>query len=372
MVESRARGRAAAHAVDAAARALRQHDVRSGDARRGRFGHGDRHHSGVRALPERDHREPDDELHAGHTGRRRAGRSVGAQARTKPRIRRASFQANQDACAQALATCQFPGSGHNTAGRHPAMITVHHLELALAAHPGCSRLGVAYEIQAYKRDPKTSLAPQAVRVHRSAVTGHYRRRLTLAESGAIVEYLVERHAGTRPARGARLTSCATPTGCTSPRARDAAAGDEVASIGSNTPDAVFARPIARGIAQKVRNDDRSNPRASSSMETELTAAAGSPVTRFPRRHPDKLPGRGGGRARAAGQAQYRALERIHARPAYYRLERGSKLTILSVNRAGRALGISPSAELAMLPRTAVLFAVLLGGRPGQQPAGEDP
>ena len=44
--------------------------------------------------------------------------------------------------------------------------------------------------------------------------------LTLAESGAIIEYLVERYGKGElvPAPG-RRSACATPTGCTTPKGR---------------------------------------------------------------------------------------------------------------------------------------------------------
>ena len=77
------------------------------------------------------------------------------------------------------------------------MITVHHLN-----HSRSQRilwlleeLGVDYDIQRYERDPQTMLAPAALRaVHplgKSPVITD--GELTLAESGAIIDYLVERY-----------------------------------------------------------------------------------------------------------------------------------------------------------------------------------
>ncbi len=45
--------------------------------------------------------------------------------------------------------------------------------------------------------------------------------VTVAESGAIIEYLLERYGDGRlePAAGHARARCASPTGCTSPRAR---------------------------------------------------------------------------------------------------------------------------------------------------------
>lgn len=76
------------------------------------------------------------------------------------------------------------------------MITVHHLN-----HSRSQRilwlleeLGPDYEIQRYERDRKTMLAPASLRaIHplgKSPVISD--GELTLAESGAIVDYLIER------------------------------------------------------------------------------------------------------------------------------------------------------------------------------------
>jgi glutathione S-transferase len=92
------------------------------------------------------------------------------------------------------------------------MIIVHHLENSRSQRVLwlLEELGLEYEIKRYRRDPQTMLAPPELRaVHplgKSPVSGD--GELGLAESGAIVEYLVEHRGG-----------CATRTGCTSPRAR---------------------------------------------------------------------------------------------------------------------------------------------------------
>ncbi|MCX9155419.1 glutathione S-transferase [Niveibacterium sp. 24ML] len=77
------------------------------------------------------------------------------------------------------------------------MITVHHLEMSRSQRILwlLEELGVPYEIVHYKRDPKTRLAPPALKaVHplgKSPVITD--GDLTIAESGAIIEYLVERY-----------------------------------------------------------------------------------------------------------------------------------------------------------------------------------
>ena len=83
------------------------------------------------------------------------------------------------------------------------MITVHHLETSRSQRVLwlLEELGVPYAIKIYKRDPKTRLAPAALKaVHplgKSPVITD--GDATIAESGAILEYLAE-HYGDR-ARG---------------------------------------------------------------------------------------------------------------------------------------------------------------------------
>jgi glutathione S-transferase len=77
------------------------------------------------------------------------------------------------------------------------MITVHHLNSSRSQRVLwlLEELGAEYEIKRYQRDPKTMLAPASLRaVHplgKSPVITE--KGLTIAESGAIIEYLIERH-----------------------------------------------------------------------------------------------------------------------------------------------------------------------------------
>ena len=77
------------------------------------------------------------------------------------------------------------------------MITVHHLNNSRSQRILwlLEELGLEYEVKRYERDPETMLAPASLReVHplgKSPVITD--GALTLAESGAIVEYLVERY-----------------------------------------------------------------------------------------------------------------------------------------------------------------------------------
>jgi glutathione S-transferase len=77
------------------------------------------------------------------------------------------------------------------------MITVHHLETSRSQRVLwlLEELGVPYELKVYKRDPKTRLAPASLKaVHplgKSPVITDGTE--TIAESGAILEYLVEQY-----------------------------------------------------------------------------------------------------------------------------------------------------------------------------------
>src|ERR1700681_2133898 len=81
------------------------------------------------------------------------------------------------------------------------MIIVHHLNNSRSQRVLwlLEELGQEYEIKRYQRDPKTMLAPPSLRqVHplgKSPVITD--AELTLAESGAIIEYLVGQYGGGR-------------------------------------------------------------------------------------------------------------------------------------------------------------------------------
>jgi glutathione S-transferase len=87
------------------------------------------------------------------------------------------------------------------------VLTVHHLDNSRSQRVLwlLEELGVPYQIVRYQRDPKTDLAPPALaKVHplgKSPVVTD--GDATIAESGAILEYLVETHGGGKlvPAAG---------------------------------------------------------------------------------------------------------------------------------------------------------------------------
>jgi glutathione S-transferase len=215
------------------------------------------------------------------------------------------------------------------------MITVHHLENSRSQRVLwlLEELGMPYEIKLYKRDPKTSYAPpELAKVHplgKSPVITD--GDLTIAETGAIVEYLVDTHGlqlrpkpGTADAR--RYTYWLHfAEGSAMPPLLMKLVFDRVKSA----PMPFFARPIARAIADKVLAGfvTPNVERQLAFMEAELQSrpwfagrafSAADVMMSFPLEAAAQ---------RAGLDARYPKLQdwlaRIHARPAYRRaLERG--------------------------------------------------
>lgn len=138
------------------------------------------------------------------------------------------------------------------------MITVHHLNNSRSQRVLwlLEELGVGYEVKRYERDPKTMLAPASLRaVHplgKSPVV--IENGLTLAESGAIIEYLVERHG-----RGRLIPPAGTPERLRYTYWLHYAEGSAMPPLLlalifgrlPRQPMPFFVRPIARGICDKV-------------------------------------------------------------------------------------------------------------------------
>lgn len=221
------------------------------------------------------------------------------------------------------------------------MITVHHLNQSRSQRILwlLEELGLDYTITRYERDPKTMRAPSALRaVHplgKSPVVTDDEE--VLAESGAIIEYFVERHGAAK---------LAPPPG-TPERRRYTywlhyAEGSAMpplllklifSRIPANVP--ALIRPVARMIAQGGLNTviDPELKRHVDYMESELgksTWFAGADFSAadiqmsFPIEAAAARAGLGADRPKLAG-----FLERIRARPAYQRaLEKGGPLVPL--------------------------------------------
>jgi glutathione S-transferase len=222
------------------------------------------------------------------------------------------------------------------------MIIVHHLNNSRSQRILwlLEELGLEYDIRRYQRDPKTMLAPAELRqVHplgKSPVITD--GDLTLAESGAIIEYLVERYGNGRlvPLAGTLEKLRYTywlhyAEGSIMPPLLMKLIFDRI----ERTPKPFFAKPIARAIARKVKNAfiEPNINRHLDYMDAELgkrTWFAGPDFTAadiqmsFPL---EAAVSRAGLDARRPNLMAF--LERIHARPAYKKaIERGGKYELL--------------------------------------------
>ncbi len=218
------------------------------------------------------------------------------------------------------------------------MITVHHLNNSRSQRVLwlLEELGLPYEVRRYERDPATMLAPPSLRdIHplgKSPVLDD--GGLRIAESGAIIEYLVERHAGGQlaPAAGtpARLRYSYWlhyAEGSLMPPLLLKLVFDRVES----GPMPFFVKPIARAIAGRVRSSFilPQLARHLDYMESELAKyrwfageefSAADIQMSYPLEAAAKRAGLDASRPRLM-----EFLGRIHARPAYLRaLERGGR------------------------------------------------
>jgi len=225
------------------------------------------------------------------------------------------------------------------------MITVHHLNNSRSQRILwlLEELGLEYEVKRYQRDPQTMLAPPELRaVHplgKSPVITEKNPSgdLTLAESGAIIEYLADRHGAGRlapapnsPERVRYLYWLHFAEGTAQPPLLLKLLFDRVKS---KTP--FFVRPVARAIADKAlgtfvlpniaRNLDF--------MESELAKNAWFAGPQFSAADIQMSFPLEASRARG-GLDEKRPrlmsfLERIHSRPAYQRaVERGGKYALM--------------------------------------------
>jgi glutathione S-transferase len=222
------------------------------------------------------------------------------------------------------------------------MIVVHHLNNSRSQRVLwlLEELGLDYRIERYQRDPQTMLAPPALRkVHplgKSPVITD--GDTTVAESGAIVEYLVDRHGGGRlkPPMG-------TPEQLRYTYWLHYAEGSAMPPLLltlifnriETAPAPFFVKPIARAIAGKAKRTFI-EPQLRTHldfMEAELAKSdwfAGAEFTAadvqmsFPL---EAAAARGG--LDASRPRLMAWLARIHARPAYQRaLEKGGPFELM--------------------------------------------
>jgi glutathione S-transferase len=222
------------------------------------------------------------------------------------------------------------------------MITVHHLNNSRSQRILwlLEELGLDYEIKRYQRDPDTMLAPAALReVHplgKSPVITD--GALTVAESGAIVEYLIGRYGNGRLAPPPDTSQRLRYTywlhyaeGSAMPPFLLKLVFDRI----EQGPMPFFVKPIARAIAQKVKGSfvEPQIVRHLDYLETELTKSAwfaGDEFTAADIQMSFSLEvavARGGLNASRPKLTAF--LDRIHARPGYQRaLERGGEFALV--------------------------------------------
>ncbi len=229
------------------------------------------------------------------------------------------------------------------------MIVVHHLNNSRSQRVLwlLEELGVAYEVKRYERDAATMLAPASLRaVHPLGKAPVITDGITdggppVAESGAILEYLLDRYDAAAPHRLAPAPG--TPERLRFTYWLHYAEGSAMPPLLlklifdriETSPMPFFVKPIARGIAGKVKATFIA-PQLKTHldyMESELTKAewfAGSDFSAADIQMSFPLEA---ARSRAgldASRPKLMAfLERIHARPAYRRaLERGGKYDLV--------------------------------------------
>ena len=222
------------------------------------------------------------------------------------------------------------------------MLTVHHLNNSRSQRVLwlLEELGLPYEIQHYQRDARTSLAPPELRrVHplgKSPVITD--GGFTVAESGAILEYLVDRYGQGRlkPTGEQDLLHYRYYLHFAEGSAMPPLLMKLVFNKVKRAPMPFFVKPVARGISNKVLAGFV-QPNIDAQLrflESELAArpwfagaefSAADVQMSFPL---EAAAARGGA---MDGYPKIKAfLDRIHARPAYKRaLERGGPYDLLS-------------------------------------------
>ena len=222
------------------------------------------------------------------------------------------------------------------------MIVVHHLNNSRSQRILwlLEELGLEYEVKRYERDPKTMLAPPELKaIHplgKSPVITD--GELTLAESGAIIEYLVDKYGQGRlgPAAGSverlRFTYWLH-------YAEGSAMSPLLLKLVFNkvesSPMPFFVKPFAKGIARKVKGsfvepqivqhlDYLNGELAATGWFAGDAFSAADVQMSFPL---EAAAARGGLDGKWPNLMAF--LQRIHERPAYKKaLERGGEYDII--------------------------------------------
>lgn len=227
------------------------------------------------------------------------------------------------------------------------MLTVHHLE-----HSRSQRilwlleeLGIDYEIKAYKRDAETSLAPPDMRdVHPLGKAPMISDGdITVAESGAIVEYLMDayddgtlRPAANSPERRAWTYWLHYAEGSFMPLMILSLIIGRIET--AKMP--FFVKPIAKGITSKVRQGylDQNVKRHLDFMEATLSDSTWFAGENFTAADIQMSFALEAAEVRTNLKAEYPNLagflERIRARPAYQQaLEKGGPYQLMGMQKS---------------------------------------
>jgi glutathione S-transferase len=216
------------------------------------------------------------------------------------------------------------------------VITVHHLDNSRSQRVLwlLEELGVEYRIKRYQRDKKTMLAPKSLRkVHplgKSPVITE--DGLVIAESGAIVEYLVDRHGGSKlvpPARSPQRLRYTYWLHFAEGSAMTPLLLSLLFKKLPSQPMPILVRPVVRAISSRVLESfvDPQIEAHRHFMEDELAKTpwfAGDRFSAADIQMSFVVEAQAASGALGAKSPNLTAwLERIHARPAYLRaLERG--------------------------------------------------
>ena len=222
------------------------------------------------------------------------------------------------------------------------MITVHHLNNSRSQRVLwlLEELDVEYRVVRYQRDAQTMLAPPSLRaVHplgKSPVISD--GDVTVAESGAIIEYLVTRYGNGRLVPPAETGQRRRYTYWLHYAEGSAMTPLLLSLIFRRMPKApmpFFVRPIVRGVADKVKTSyvDPQLKLHFDFMEGELANNLWFAGDEFSAADIQmSFPVEGGQAAELVGPDRPKLVEflkRIHARPAYQRaLEQGGEFAIL--------------------------------------------
>lgn len=221
------------------------------------------------------------------------------------------------------------------------MITVHHLNNSRSQRVLwlLEELGLPYEVKHYQRDAKTSLAPPELRqVHplgKSPVITD--GALTVAESGAILEYLVDKHGQGRlkPTDEQALLHYRYFMHFAEGSAMPPLVMKLVFNKVKRAPAPFFIKPIAKSIADKVLKTfvQPNIDRQLKFLEGELAARPWFAGAEFSAADVQMSFPVEAAASRGADMSAYPKLrdflQRIHERPAYQRgLERGGPYNLL--------------------------------------------